>query len=176
MSNNQTASVIIAHRLVPSVEEVIKTHDNSNRPLAIKGTEGMMIEYAKCCHPVPGDSIVGTINAAGGFILHRQDCNNISDHESKLDKYVPVQWEKDVEGTFRVELKVEVVNRHGVLAKVTNLIAEDGANIANINIDTKDGSTNLLSFLIEVKGRLQLANLIKRIRTLDYVLKVSRNR
>jgi len=172
----QTASVIIAHRLVPNVEEVIKTHDNSNRPLAIKGTEGMMIEYAKCCHPVPGDSIVGTINAAGGFILHRQDCNNISDHESKLDKYVPVQWEKDVEGTFRVELKVEVLNRHGVLAKVTNLIAEDGANIANINIDTKDGSTNILSFLIEVKGRLQLANLIKRIRTLDFVLKVSRNR
>jgi len=172
----QTASVIIAHRLVPSVEELINTHDNSNRPLAIKGTEGMMIEYAKCCHPVPGDSIVGTINSAGGFILHQQDCNNISDHENKLDKYVPVQWEKDVEGTFRVELKVEVVNRHGVLAKVTNLIAEDGANIANINIDTKDGSSNLLSFLIEVKGRLQLANLIKRIRTLDFVLKVSRNR
>ena len=73
-------------------------------------------------------------------------------------------------------MKVEVVNRHGVLAKVTNLIAEDGANIANINIDTKDGSTNLLSFLIEVKGRLQLANLIKKIRTLDFVLKVSRNR
>jgi len=172
----QTASVIIAHRLVPKIEEVTKPHDNSNRPLAIKGTEGMMIEYAKCCHPVPGDSIVGTINSAGGFILHQQDCNNISDHENKLDKYVPVQWEKDVEGTFRVELKVEVVNRHGVLAKVTNLIAEDGANIANINIDTKEGSTNLLSFLIEVKGRLQLAHLIKRIRALNFVLKVSRNR
>ena len=172
----QTASVIIAHRLAPKIEEVIATHNNSNRPLAIKGTEGMMIEYAKCCHPVPGDSIVGTINNAGGFILHRQDCNNISDHENKLDKYVPVQWEKDVEGTFRVELKVEVMNRHGVLAKVTNLISEDGANIANINIDTKDGSTNLLSFLIEVKGRLQLANLIKRIRALDFVIKVARSR
>ena len=71
----------------------------------------MMIEYAKCCQPIPGDSIVGTISSGGGFILHQQDCKNIAEHSTKLDKYVPVQWEKNVEGLFRVELKVEVMNR-----------------------------------------------------------------
>ena len=172
----QTASVIIAHRLSPSPEDSIKKRQDNNRPLAIRGTEGMMIEYAKCCQPIPGDSIVGTISSGGGFILHRQDCKNIAEHSTKLDKYVPVQWEKNVEGLFRVELKVEVMNRHGVLAKVTNLIADDGVNIVNVDIDTLDGSTNMLSFGLELKGRLQLANLIRKIRLFDFVIKVSRKR
>ncbi|MCW8877296.1 MAG: bifunctional GTP diphosphokinase/guanosine-3',5'-bis pyrophosphate 3'-pyrophosphohydrolase [Kangiellaceae bacterium] len=172
----QTASVIIAHRLDPKVETAVKKHENHNRPLAIKGTEGMMIEYAKCCHPIPGDPIVGTISNSGGFILHRQDCNNVANHQEHLDKYVPVQWEKDIVGEFRVELRVDVVNQHGVLAKVTNLIADEGVNIANIEIDPKDGTTNLLSFLIDVKNRLHLANIIRKIRLYDFVIKVSRHR
>ena len=172
----QTASVIIAHRLAPTEEDAIRKHEDNNRPLAIKGTEGMMIEYAKCCHPIPGDSIVGTISSGGGFILHSQDCRNIADHSTKLDKYVPVQWEKNVEGVFRVALKVEVMNRHGVLAKVTNLIADEGVNIVNVNIDAMDGLTNMLSFALDLKGRLQLANLIRKIRLFDFVIKVSRKR
>jgi len=172
----QTASVIIAHRLEPSVENVIKKHQDSNRPLAIQGTEGMMIEYAKCCHPIPGDSIVGTISSGGGFILHQQECKNIANHSSKLDKYVPVQWGKHVEGVFTVDFMVEVVNRHGVLAKVTNLIADEGVNIVNIDINANDGATNIMSFLIEIKERLQLANLIRKIRVFDFVIKVARHR
>ncbi|MCW9017294.1 MAG: ACT domain-containing protein, partial [Kangiellaceae bacterium] len=89
---------------------------------------------------------------------------------------VPVQWEKDIVGEFRVELRVDVVNQHGVLAKVTNLIADEGVNIANIEIDPKDGTTNLLSFLIDVKNRLHLANIIRKIRLYDFVIKVSRHR
>jgi len=172
----QTASVIIAHRLDPKVETAIKKHQDFNRPLAIKGTEGMMIEYARCCHPIPGDLIVGTIGTSGGFILHRQDCNNVAKHRQQLDKFVPVQWEKDVVGEFRVELKIDVINQHGVLAKVTSMIADENVNIVNIDIDAKDGATNLLSFLINVRDRLQLANLIRKIRLYDFVLKVSRHR
>lgn len=173
----QTASVIIAHRLDPKVDTGgSHTSKLRDRPLAIRGTEGMMIEYARCCHPIPGDPIVGTIGTSGGFILHRQDCNNVANHRDHLDKYVPVQWEKDVEGEFRVELRVDVVNQHGVLAKVTSLIADEGVNIANIEIDAKDGTTNLLSFLIDVKNRLHLANIIRKIRLYDFVIKVSRHR
>jgi len=172
----QLASVIIAHRLDPKVETALKKHEDYNRPLAIKGTEGMMIEYAKCCHPIPGDNIVGTISTNGGFILHRQDCNNVANHQKQLDKYVSVQWEKDIVGEFRVELRIDVINQHGVLAKVTSLIADEGVNIVNIEIDAKDGTTNLLSFLIDVKDRLHLANLIRKIRLYDFVIKVSRHR
>ncbi|MET1256694.1 bifunctional GTP diphosphokinase/guanosine-3',5'-bis pyrophosphate 3'-pyrophosphohydrolase [Aliikangiella maris] len=172
----QTASVIIAHRLDPKVDTGGEKHSTQDRPLAIKGTEGMMIEYAKCCHPIPGDPIVGTISTSGGFILHRQDCNNVANHRDQLDKYVPVQWEKDVEGEFRVELRVGVLNQHGVLAKVTSLIADEGVNIANIEIDAHDGATNLLCFLIDVKNRLHLANIIRKIRLYDFVIKVSRHR
>ena len=172
----QIASIIIAHRLNPETDTCVEKEKVYNRPLAIKGTEGMMIEYAKCCHPIPGDPIVGTISNSGGFILHRQDCNNVANHQDYLDKYVPVQWEKDIAGEFRVELRVDVVNQHGVLAKVTNLIADEGINIANIEIDPKDGTTNLLSFLIDVKNRLHLANIIRKIRLYDFVIKVSRHR
>jgi len=172
----QTASVIIAHRLDPNVETAIKKHENYNKPLAIRGTEGMMIEYAKCCHPIPGDPIVGSVNTAGGFILHRQDCKNIANRADRVDKFVPMQWEKDVVGEFRVELKIDVQNKQGVLARVTSLIADEGVNIANIEIDPKDGTTNLLKFLIDVKDRLQLANLIRKIRLYDFVLKVARSR
>jgi (p)ppGpp synthase/HD superfamily hydrolase len=171
----KTASVIIAHRLFPKMQALLEKQ-SKDYPLAIKGTEGMMIEYAKCCLPVPGDLIVGSISQAGGFILHRQDCTQISEYKNKLDHYVPVQWEKDVEGTFLVELKVDVLNQHGILAKITNLIAEDGANIVNINIDNQEGTNHSLRFLIEVTGRLQIACLIKDIRPLSSVLKVSRNR
>ena len=172
----QIASIIIAHRLNPETDTCTEKAQDENRPLAIKGTEGMMIEYAKCCHPIPGDPIVGTVSNSGGFILHRQDCNNVANHQDYLDKYVPVQWEKDIVGEFRVELRVDVVNQHGVLAKVTNLIADEGVNIANIEIDPKDGTTNLLSFLIDVKNRLHLANIIRKIRLYDFVIKVSRHR
>ena len=172
----QTASIIIAHRLDPKVETLSHEQKEENVPLAIKGTEGMMIEYARCCHPIPGDPIVGTVSTSGGFILHRQDCNNVANHRDHLDKYVPVQWEKNIEGDFRVELRVDVVNQHGVLAKVTSLIADEGVNIVNIEIDAKDGTTNLLSFLIDVKNRLHLANIIKKIRLYEFVLKVSRHR
>ncbi len=172
----QTASIIIAHRINPDLEASAKPAEGDNLPLAIKGTEGMMIEYAKCCHPIPGDPIVGSISNSGGFILHRQDCNNVANHEAHLDKYVPVQWEKDIEGEFRVELRVEVVNQHGVLAKVTSLIADEGVNIANIELNSKDGTTNHICFLIDVKHRLRLANLIRKIRLYDFVIKVSRHR
>ncbi|TQV73744.1 bifunctional GTP diphosphokinase/guanosine-3',5'-bis pyrophosphate 3'-pyrophosphohydrolase [Aliikangiella marina] len=172
----QTASIIIAHRLDPKVETASHEKKEENVPLAIKGTEGMMIEYARCCHPIPGDPIVGTVSTSGGFILHRQDCNNVANHRAHLDKYVPVQWEKNIEGDFRVELRVDVVNQHGVLAKVTSLIADEGVNIVNIEIDAKDGTTNLLSFLVDVKNRLHLANIIKKIRLYDFVIKVSRHR
>lgn len=170
------ASVIIAHRLNPKSEGDIKDIEKHSQPLAIKGTEGMMIEYAKCCHPIPGDLVVGTISSNGGFILHRQDCNSVINHSRHHDSYVPVQWEKDIVGEFRVELRIDVINKHGVLAKITTLISDANINIANIEIDTKDGSSNLLSFLIDVKNRLHLANIIRKIRVKDFVMKVSRHR
>ncbi|MDH5433585.1 MAG: bifunctional GTP diphosphokinase/guanosine-3',5'-bis pyrophosphate 3'-pyrophosphohydrolase [Gammaproteobacteria bacterium] len=171
-----TASIIIAHRLNSKTDIDPSKLKHKDAPFAIKGTEGMMIDYAKCCHPIPGDLIVGTISTSGGFILHRQDCSNVSNIKHHLDKYVPVQWEKDVVGDFRVSLSVDVINKHGVLAKVTSVISDNGVNIVNIEIDTKDGATNTLTFLVEIKDRLHLANLIRKIRLYDFVIKVSRHR
>ncbi len=168
------ASVIIAHRIESKQSSDQASRSNSS-PLAIKGTEGMMIEYAKCCLPIPGDVIVGTTSVSGGFTLHRIDCNNIANYRNHADKYIPVQWEKDTLGDFRVDLRVDAIGRQGVLAKLTSLIAQEKVNIVNVAIENRDGDFDTLIFLIEIKNRLHLANLIRKIRLHDFVIKVYRS-
>lgn len=172
----QIAALIVAHRLQSS-----KATDNAlmaKQPdsIAIKGTEGMMIEYASCCFPIPGDPIVGTTNAKGGFILHYEGCKDVANYHKNPEKYVSVQWEKDIVGEFLVELRVEVINSKGVLAKIANIIAEEKINIVEVNNIDVDGTTDVLKFLLEIKNRLHLANLIRKIRLHDFVIKVSRLR
>ncbi len=146
------------------------------RPLVIKGTEGMVINFAKCCRPIPGDPIVGFVTAGRGIVIHVRNCKNVAESRKLPEKWLDVQWERDIKGEFLVDLRVDMLNQRGVLATVAAAVAEMGANIENINIEERDGRHSGMTMTIEVHGRQHLANIMRRVRSIDAVTKISRAR
>jgi len=146
----------------------------AHAPLAIKGTEGMVVSYAKCCHPIPGDPIIGFVSAGRGIVIHTETCKNVAEFRSRPEKWIDVQWEPGVTGEFPVEMRVEVANQRGVLASVAAVIAEQGANVENVGIEEHDGMYTAINFLIAVRDRKHLANIMRRIRSLPVVVRIAR--
>lgn len=163
----------ILNRYVPSWLRTDKQH---LKPLAIKGTEGIVVNYAKCCKPIPGDHIVGTFSAGKGVVIHTSACKNAREFKKHPENLLELQWEENVEGDFPVEIKVEVKNKRGVLATVASAIAQQEANIENINIDDKGSKLSDIILIINVRNRKHLANIIRQIRSIEEVKKISRSR
>lgn len=166
---------LIAKRLASegnhNLEQPVTAH-----PLAIRGTEGMVVSYAKCCRPIPGDPIIGFLSAGRGIVVHREGCKNVSDIHKYPEKYIYVQWFDTVEGEFQTELKVEVLNQRGVLALLANVFSECDANIENVHIDERDSRHNAITFLVSIKNRTHLARVIRSLREINIVTRVGRNK
>ena len=143
-------------------------------PLVIKGTEGMMVSLAKCCRPIPGDPIVGFFNPGKGIVVHLNECKNVTELRRKQLSGLDVEWDKQVSGDFPVEVRLELLNKLGTLAKVASTISRMRANIENVQITNQDSevSTDVITLL--VKDRLHLANVMRELRKVSVVLKISR--
>ncbi len=147
--------------------------DQHQDPLVIKGTEGVVVNYAKCCRPIPGDDITAVFNPGKGMVVHRQECPNL--HEGKVrESWLELDWEREIDNDFPTEVRVAVGNQRGVLATVAASIAEMGSNIENVSIEERDGLSSTLIFVIEVKNRQHLAGIMRRIRTIPAVIRISR--
>lgn len=146
------------------------------RPLAIKGTEGMVVAYAKCCRPIPGDPIVGFVTAGRGIVIHTAHCKNLAEFRNRPEKWIDVAWESEVQGDFPVEIRLEVANQRGALATVAAGIAEMEANIDNVSMEERDGRYSALTLLIEVHDRGHLARVIRRVRSIDIVARITRTK
>ena len=142
--------------------------------LAIRGTEGMVVSFARCCRPIPGDTIAALFSPGRGIVVHRSECRNLGSLESKRDKRLDVEWANEPDGEFPTEIRVEIGNRRGALAVVAGAIAELGSNIENVHSREKDGMTTALEFLILVKGRMHLARIMRRLRQIPLVLRITR--
>jgi RelA/SpoT family (p)ppGpp synthetase len=149
---------------------------NESTPLAINGTEGMVVTFAKCCYPIPGDTIQGFMSSGRGIVVHAESCKNVKEFRNHPERWVDVQWKPDIEGEFPVEIRVEVRNRRGVLATVAAALAEMDVNINNVSIDEHDGKFSSIFFVITVRNRVHLARVMKRIRTIEHVLKINRKK
>ncbi|MEK6749860.1 MAG: RelA/SpoT family protein [Pseudomonadota bacterium] len=146
-------------------------------PLAITGTEGIVVSYAKCCRPIPGDRIVGSVTTGRGIVIHTTTCKNIADARNKhTEKWVEVQWAKDLKADFPVEVRVEVKNQRGVLAEVAAKIADNGANIENVLVSDRDERYSDIDFIIDVRDRIHLAKIMRGVRALDAVSKIYRTK
>lgn len=167
---NQMAPLVARRLAVESPND----SDQNVTPLAIKGTEGMVVSYAKCCRPIPGDPILGFLSAGRGMVIHRDNCNNVAEVRKFPEKYVFVQWAKEVIGEFAVDLRVDVLNKHGVLAILANTLSDCNANIENVHVEERDERHSALVFLIHIKDRKHLAQIIRRLRYISIVIKVSR--
>lgn len=144
--------------------------------LDIKGTEGLVILYAKCCHPIPGDHIVAVISASKGLVVHRARCKNMPDMEKSNSVMFGVDWDDNVDTMFPVKIRVETKNRRGVLALLSNAITDIDCDIEHIQFIEKDGVSALLIFTLTVQGRDTLAKVFRRLKNLNIVDKVSRQK
>lgn len=166
---------LVARALYTETEETTPRGEKAGaRPLVIKGTEGTVVQFAKCCRPIPGDPILGLLTAGRGIVIHTQHCKNVAEFRKTPEKWIDVQWEDGVEGEFPVELRIEVNNQRGVLATVAATVAEMQANIDNISLDERDGLHTTLNLTLSVTGRTHLARIMRRVRTIEQVLRIIR--
>jgi len=168
---------LVARRLARDEPAEQQRHADTERPagqLAIKGTEGMAVCFAKCCRPIRGDAIVGVFCAGKGIVVHRQGCRNLGDFQRRGDDWLEVSWEEGVKAELPTEIHVNVGNQRGALATVAAAIAEMGSNIENVRTHERDGMTSTISFLVNVGGRQQLAGIIKRLHALPVVMRIER--
>ncbi|STX52295.1 guanosine-3',5'-bis(diphosphate) 3'-pyrophosphohydrolase [Legionella busanensis] len=167
--------MVIAKRLVVSQESVELDKTAKSGPLAIKGTEGMVVNFADCCQPIPGDKIVGRFQQGRGILVHASDCIKIK-HVRSPEQFIALRWDEQVQGEFWVDITVDVANQRGVLAALATAIAEAEANIGNITVDPRDGRHNAVTFSISVRNRNHLARVMRRLRANKVVLRLYRKR
>ncbi len=168
-------NVMVARQLLTSAES---TADKDGKPLGsitIRGTEGMAVQFAKCCRPIPGDPIIGFINKGKGLLIHTHDCPTIAKFRHDPDKWLDVEWDPDTRRLFKVSLRLAVANERGVLAKVASAMADAGSNIDNVGMEEGDGSAYInMHFTVQVENRVHLAQLMKRLRTIQEVVRITR--
>ncbi len=174
-------AILVARRLVQTTVEENKEagaalERGPSGPLIIKGTEGMVVNFAKCCRPIPGDRILGFVTAGRGIVIHTDSCKNVAEYRSLPEKWIDVQWAPGIEAEFSAEIRVDVANQRGVLATVAAAIAETGSNIENVDITERDGMTSSLSFTIAVRDRRHLARIMRRVRSIRLVMRIYRTK
>lgn len=172
---------LVAQRLSRVSAEAIEALGVENQgcataPLMVRATEGAVITFARCCRPIPGDSIVGFASSGRGVVVHHQGCHNIREYRNHPEKWLDVQWDKEVAGEFPVAVAVDVVNRCGVLADVAATVSDLDSNIKAVDIDEKDGVIATIRLVLMVHDRLHLARLMRRLRVLNTVLRITRRR
>ena len=145
-------------------------------PVAIRGTEGFMVTYAKCCLPIPGDPIEGYLSSEKGVVVHREQCRNLAEMRENRERLVALRWDDPVEGEYLTELRIEVENRRGMIAVLATRINSMNVNIEKISTEDKDHQFTWVDISVMVRNRVHLARIMKRLRTVKHVRRVIRQK
>ena len=164
---------VVARRLLSTAEGCVSSQDSR---LAISGTEGLAVSYARCCNPIPGDAIVGRLSAGKGMVIHLDNCHNILEAHSGSDECIPLVWAKEVAGEFNVALRVELEYQRGLIAVLASAATDVDANVEKISMDERDGRTSAVLLSLTVRDRVHLAQVIKQLRIIKGVQRVTRAR
>jgi guanosine-3',5'-bis(diphosphate) 3'-pyrophosphohydrolase len=168
--------VLVARQLmqVDSAPDAKPAENPALSPLIIKGTEGMVVNLAKCCRPIPGDPIIGFFNPGKGIVVHLTECKNVEELRKKHMNWLDVQWDKQASGEFPAVIRLELMNQVGTLAKVASTISKMRANIENVQITNQDSQLSVDVITLMVRDRNHLATVMRELRKLSVVLKISR--
>lgn len=172
-------SIVIARRLLGDADELTETESKDGKPkkkLPIRGAEGILLTFANCCHPIPDDSIIAHVSPGRGLVVHRETCPNVRGYQREPDKYMAVEWTRDYDQEFITELRVDMQNRQGALAELTNVISKTGSNIHGLSTEERDGRLYTVTVLLTTKDRVHLAGIMRKIRTMPNALKVRRRK
>ena len=167
---------VVARQLLgePVDALAMEASDAAAAPLAIRGTEGFMVTYAKCCRPLPGDAIAGYLSPERGVVVHRESCRNLAEVRAKPERLIGLRWDDSITGEFIAHLRVEVENRRGTIAVIATRINSMGVNIEKISTEDKDYQFTYVDLEMQVNNRIHLARIMRRLRGIASVRKVSR--
>ena len=143
-------------------------------PITIDRADGVLISFARCCWPIPGDPIIGHMSADKGIVVHRETCNNVSGLRSKKENIANTQWSSDITDEFLAEVRVEVVTERGIIASLATRLSRMGISIERIQVDERDAEHSVITLTVSVQGRLQLANIMRSVRTMHSVERIYR--
>lgn len=169
-------SVVVAKNLLPADASIIPSGAIWHGSLPIKGAEGVLLTFAKCCRPISGDPIIAHISPGKGLVIHHESCCNIRGYQQEQEKFMAVEWDEDSEQEFITEIKIEMFNHQGSLANLTAIINGAGSNIQSLNTEEKDGRVYSIFIRLTTTNRVHLANIMRKIRVMQDVIRVMRNR
>lgn len=172
----RSASLVARQLAAATSEETGEVSNKPQGPLQIRGTEGMVVKYARCCWPLPNDPIVGLLSGGQGLTIHHEGCQQVKKLATQPDKMIPVQWSEDIDADFQVELHVEIHNKRGILAALATAIAAADSNIEMVSSQDKDGRFSIITLIISVRNRAHLAQVLRQIRANKAVNKIVRSR
>ncbi|MBZ0095262.1 MAG: bifunctional (p)ppGpp synthetase/guanosine-3',5'-bis(diphosphate) 3'-pyrophosphohydrolase, partial [Sulfuricella sp.] len=169
-------NIVVARHLLAITEAADERKHVPVGPITIRGTEGMAVQFAKCCRPIPGDPIIGFIKKGQGLVIHTHDCPAIAKDRADADKWLDVEWDPAApKKPFDINIKLVVANQRGVLAKVAAAIADAGSNIDNVSMEEEDGSAyTTMNFTLQVENRIHLANVMRSLRKIEEVVRITR--
>lgn len=171
-------SIVIARRLLGDADELTEVEGSSDgkKKLPIRGAEGILLTFANCCHPIPDDHIIAHVSPGRGLVVHREMCPNVRGYQKEPDKYMAVEWSNDYDQEFITEVTVDVQNRQGALAELTNVISKTGSNIHGLSTEERDGRLYTVTVLLTTKDRVHLAGIMRKIKAMPQTLKVRRRK
>ncbi len=165
----------VANVLVPEDKRKIADgKKNSTLPVLIDASDSLLLHYGRCCHPIPGDPILGHISPGKGIVIHLESCRNLKEIRSNPEKCMSLTWSPDVRGEFAVELKVEVTPERGFIAALASRMTEKDATIERISVNEKDAFTSIVDVVLTVRDRIHLADILRRARGLKPVRRIYR--
>jgi GTP diphosphokinase / guanosine-3',5'-bis(diphosphate) 3'-diphosphatase len=169
-------SFLTAHQLLAQNKDdkSLGNDATGHQPLLISGTEGFRVNFARCCFPIPGDSIVGFISSERGMVVHTDRCHNSADFRNNPERSVPLRWADEIEGEFSVELGIELEKSRGIIAVLATKINSLDANIEKISVEDEGPRMNRVNLVVGVHSRIHLARIMKHIRSIKAVIKVTR--
>ena len=174
-------ATLVAHKLLgedekPSLWSGIQKRigiSSRYRPVTIKDTENMVVNFGSCCSPIPGDQIAGRLSAQRGLVVHNRTCSYIS--KSKYDdEIIVLEWSEEVQGEFTARLNIQVQHARSILAEIANLANHLDASIENLSFKERHAGESIVMLALGVYNRIHLAKIIKALRKLKYVIKVNR--
>ncbi|HEY1898211.1 MAG TPA: RelA/SpoT family protein [Steroidobacteraceae bacterium] len=165
---------LVARRLLPAGPQEPGSETAAPGVMAIAGTEGLLVAYARCCFPIPNDPVIAFLSSGRGVVVHRETCVNVEDYRKHPEKWLPVSWQATPDRVFSSQIRVDVPNRMGILAAVAAAIAGTETNIERVSVEERESETSVLDFELRVRDRAQLAAVIRSIRRMPEVVRVVR--
>ncbi|MDY6815647.1 MAG: RelA/SpoT family protein [Pseudomonadota bacterium] len=172
---------LVARQLVNGAEgagsSVVEGGRPADRsPVTIRGTEGLLVKFANCCKPIPGDPVVGVMDSGNGMVIHSDTCSRLPEDDEGRARLTHLKWAKDITDEFSVELRVELERQRGVIAELAKAVARADGNIERISVEDQNARFGIVSLVLHVNGRRHLARVMRRIRNIRAVTHINRVR